>query len=192
MQRFRTITACALAVAMACLAADPLFAQPEPDAQKEPKEQAEEQQEADEAQGRKAAARRRRTRASESMVWWNSPSVVEQLSLADEQRAKMDGYLRAYRRKEPEDNRRPSFGDALAAGSWLEARAQLKQLEDQAVASIRARGELKIDVLSILSEDQRKTLVERYDRLIRQRWANAMQLPEPTGPGPGRAEPPSE
>ena len=104
----------------------------------------------------------------------------------------MDGYLQAYRRKEPGDNRRPSFGDALAAGSWLEARAQLKQLEDQAVASIRARGELKIDVLSVLSEDQRKTLVERYGRLIRQRWANAMQLPEPTEPGPGRAEQPSE
>ena len=186
MHRFRTITACALTIAVACLAADPLFAE------QEPSEQAEKQRDADEVQDREAAAPRRQARVSASVVWWNSPPIVKQLSLSDEQRAKMDGYLEVYRRTGSGDNPRSSFTDALAAGSWREARAQLKQVEDQAVASIRTRGELKIDVLSVLNEDQRKTLVERYGRLIRQRWANAMQSPEPTGQGPGRAEQPSK
>ena len=191
MQRFRAITAYALAIAVACLAADPLFAQQETQEAAQV-DQAEKQPETDEGQGPEAAAPRRPARASNSGVWWNSSAIVQRLSLADEQREKMDGYLEAYRRTESGESRRSSFTDALADGNWREARTQLKQLEDQALASIRARGELKISVLSVLSEDQRKTLVERYGRLIRQRWTQAMRLPERTGPGPGRAEQPSE
>ena len=192
MQRSRAIKVCALAFALACLAADPPSGQQETDEAAPPEKQSEKQQKADEVQGGEVAEPSRRARASESKVWWNTPAVVERLSLTDEQREKMDGYLEAYRQTESGENRRPSFGDALADGNWREARKELKQLEDQAVASIRVRGELKINVLSALSDDQRKTLVERYRRLITQRWTQAMRQPERTGQKPGKAEQPSE
>jgi Spy/CpxP family protein refolding chaperone len=184
MQRFRAITACAIAIAVAYLAPDPLFAQQE--AQKE------KQQGADQAPGGEATSPRRRSGANETAVWWNSPAVIKQLSLDDEQRKKMDGYLEAFRRAEHEESRRSSFSEALADGNWREARTQLKQLENQAVVSIRTRGELKIDVLSALRENQRKTLVERYRRLIDQRWTTAMRVPGGAGREAGRAEPPSK
>jgi hypothetical protein len=41
------------------------------------------------------------------------------------------------------------------------------------------RGTLKIDVLSLLSEEQHKMLVERYPRLIYKPWRNAMSGASP-------------
>jgi Spy/CpxP family protein refolding chaperone len=187
MQRFRAIAGCAIAIAVACLAGAPLLAEGETQAAADKGKQ---QQEGD-AEGGKAPAPIGRARTNESMVWWNSPGIARQLSLGDEQRAKMDGHLDAYRKTHHEASHRTAFSDALAAGAWKEARTLLKQLEDQAVTSIRARGQLKINVLSVLSEEQRKTLVDNYRRrLINQQWKNAMRLPEQTEPA--GAEPSSE
>ncbi|MEE9607472.1 MAG: hypothetical protein V3U03_06995, partial [Myxococcota bacterium] len=61
-----------------------------------------------------------------------------------------------------------------------------------AAVSIRARGGLKIKVLSALSDAQQKTLVERYRRLINQPWLRAMRLPERTARGARSAEQPTE
>ncbi len=173
MHRCLAITTCALAFAVAWLAAGPLAAQ----AEEEEAAQAAKEQGTEEIQAEEAVEPRRRGRASGSGVWWNNPTIVEELSLAEEQRKKMDGYLDEYRRTEPEEDRRLSFNEALRDGNWGKARSELKQLSDQIAASIRARGELKIDVFSALSDTQQKTLVERYRPLISQPWQRAMRLP---------------
>jgi Spy/CpxP family protein refolding chaperone len=189
MRRFRAIAGCAIAIAVACLAGAPLLAEGEKQAAGEKGKQ----QQAGDAKGGKAPAPIGRARTTESVVWWNSPGIVRQLTLGDEQRAKMDGHLDAYRKTSHEASHRTAFSDSLAAGDWKEARTLLKQLEDQAVTSIRARGQLKINVLSVLSEDQRKTLVENYRRrLINQQWKSAMRMPEQTEPAAAGAEPSSE
>ncbi len=188
MQRCLAITACALAFAVAWLAAGPLAAQEE----QGEAAQAEKEQGTEEIQAEEAVEPRRRGRASGSGVWWNNPTIVEELSLAEEQRKKMDGYLDEYRRTEPGEDRRLSFNEALHDGNWGKARSELKQLSDQAAASIRARGEFKINVLSTLSDAQRKTLVERYRPLINQPWPRAMRLPGQTGRGARSAEQPTE
>ncbi len=188
MQRFPAITTCALAFAVAWLAAGPLAAQ----AEAEQAAQAEKEQGTEEIQAEEAVEPDRRGRASGSGVWWNRPTIVEELSLAEEQRKKMDGYLDEYRRTEPGEDRRPSFNQALRDGNWAKARSELKQLSDQVAVSIRARGELKIKVLSALSEAQQKTLVERYRRLINQPWQRAMRLPGRTTRGARSSEQPTE
>ena len=188
MQRFLAITTCALAFAMAWLAAGPLAAQEKA----EQAAQAEKKQATEEIQAEEAVEPRRRGRASGSEVWWNSQAIVDELSLAEEQRKKMDGYLDEYRRTVPGEDRRPSFNEALRDGNWAKARSELKQLSDQIAASIRARGELKIDVFSALSDTQQKTLVERYRPLISQPWQRAMRLPGPTTPGARSAVQPAE
>jgi Spy/CpxP family protein refolding chaperone len=174
MQSSRTITTCALTIALAGLVGLPLFAEPAAE------ERAEKPQEAGRAGGAEAAAPRRRARGSESTVWWNSPGVIEQLSLTDAQRQKMDGHLETFRRAEPDESPRAEFAEALASGKWREARELLKQLEARAVESIRSRGQLKIDVLAVLNDEQRKKLVERYRRLIDQPWSQVMR-PEGRG-----------
>jgi Spy/CpxP family protein refolding chaperone len=186
MQRSLAITACALAFAVAWLAAGPLAAQ------EEQGEAAQAEKGTEEIQAEEAVEPRRRGRASGSGIWWNNPTIVEELSLAEEQRKKMDGYLDEYRRTEPGEDRRLSFNEALHDGNWGKARSELKQLSDQAAASIRARGELKINVLSTLSDAQRKTLVERYRRLINQPWLRGMRPPGRTAQGARSAEQPTE
>ena len=188
MQRFLAITTCALAFAMAWLAAGPLAAQEE----EAEAARAEKDQGTEEIQAEEAVEPRRRGRTSGSEVWWNNPPIVEELSLAEEQRKKMDGYLDEYRRTEPGEDRRPAFNEALRDGNWAKARSELKQLSDQAAVSIRARGELKINVLSALSDAQQKTLVERYRRLINQPWLRATRLPGRTARGARSAEQPTE
>ncbi len=188
MQRFPAITTCALVFAVAWLAAGPLAAQEEA----EEAAQAEKEQGTEDIQAEEAVEPRRRGRASGSGVWWNRPPIVEELSLAEEQRKKMDGYLDEYRRTEPGEDRRPSFNEALRDGNWAKARSELKQLSDQAAVSIRARGELKINVLSALSDAQQKTLVERYHSLINQPWQRAMRLPGRTTRGARSSEQPTE
>ncbi len=48
-------------------------------------------------------------------VWWNSPTMVEELSLSGKQRVEMDGYLAAFRQKTRENGAQGGvrFNDAL-------------------------------------------------------------------------------
>jgi Spy/CpxP family protein refolding chaperone len=107
--------------------------------------------------------------------WWNSPQMVETLSLSAEQREKMDAALAAYRRLVTGEGRETlaSFHAALAAGDWDAARAGLKQLSERSAVQMQARGDLKLDVLRVLDDEQRALLVERYPGLLRQGWGQA-------------------
>lgn len=203
MQRSFTIAACALAFALAWLAAPPRVAQeatgeaPEPQ-QEKAADAPEAEEEPEESPADAAAQPRARGRVSGSrLVWWNDLRVVEELSLSEEQREKMDAYLEAFRQTAPPDGQETfaSFMEALGAGEWKEARSELKRLSEQASAPIRARGELKIDVLSVLSDEQREKLAERYPRLIRQRWTAVGGRPPAgrrPGPGPRRRQQPAQ
>jgi Spy/CpxP family protein refolding chaperone len=105
--------------------------------------------------------------------WWNEPKIVETLTLGEEQRKKMDGFLEAFRQELRAGGgpaARRAFTEALTAGDWKEARARLQELSEEASRPLQAHGELKIDVLSALSKEQLAKLVESYPHLIDQPW----------------------
>lgn len=111
---------------------------------------------------------------SKAAVWWDDPVIVKTLSLTDEQREKMAGHLKTYREKVPRDTRPEAFHETLVQGNWKDARRESAKVAKLAETSVRMRGGLKIDVLSLLSEEQHENLVERYPRLIYQPWRSAM------------------
>jgi len=113
--------------------------------------------------------------ASENALWWNDPVTQEALTLTDEQREKMDGYLAAYRKQLPPDRRAAAFHESLVQGTWKQARSENKKLSELAEAAVRTRGALKIDVLALLSKEQHQKLVDQYPRLIYKAWARAMR-----------------
>jgi Spy/CpxP family protein refolding chaperone len=111
----------------------------------------------------------------ENAVWWNDPVTQEALTLTDEQREKMDGYLAAYRKQLPPDRRAAAFHESLVQGTWKQARSENKKLSELAEAAVRTRGALKIDVLALLSKEQHQKLVDQYPRLIYKAWTRAMR-----------------
>lgn len=112
-------------------------------------------------------------------LWWNDAGIVKVLSLTDEQRNKMGEYLKAYRKKVPKNGRPEAFHETLVQGNWKNARFESEQLSKRAESSVRMRGTLKIDVLSLLSEEQHEMLVDRYPRLIYRPWRSAMSGASP-------------
>ena len=54
-----------------------------------------------------------------------------------------------------------------------------KVLAERAETSVGMRGRLKIDVLSVLTEERRKTLIDKFPRLIYKPWARAMRSAAP-------------
>jgi Spy/CpxP family protein refolding chaperone len=108
-------------------------------------------------------------------LWWEDPKIVKSLSLTDEQRKKMGEYLKAYRKQVPPNRKPEVFHETLVQGDWKAARSESEKIAKSAAESIRMRGTLKIDVLSLLSKKQRETLVDQYPRLIYKPWRRAMR-----------------
>ncbi len=115
----------------------------------------------------------------QNALWWNDPGIAKVLSLTDEQRAKMAEYLKAYRKKVPRDRRPDAFHETLVQGNWKDARTENEKVSKIAETSVRMRGKLKIDVLSLLSGEQREMLIDRYPRLIYKPWTRAMRGTSP-------------
>jgi Spy/CpxP family protein refolding chaperone len=107
-------------------------------------------------------------------LWWNDPKMVKALSLTDEQRQKMSDKLASYRKQVPQDRRPDAFHEALVQGEWKDARSESEKVAKLAEMSVQMRGTLKIDVISLLSKEQRELLVDRYPRLIYKPWRRAM------------------
>jgi hypothetical protein len=106
--------------------------------------------------------------------WWNDPKIVKALSLKDEQRKKMNERLTAYHAKVPKNRKPETFHETLVQGDWKAARGENKKLAETAAKGIEIRGTLKIDILSLLNEEQRKALVDKYPRLIYKPWRRVM------------------
>ena len=112
-------------------------------------------------------------------LWWNDPKIGKALSLTDEQREKMAESLKAYHKKVPESQTPKMFHETLVQGDWKQARRESDKLGKRAAQSIQLRGTLKISILSLLSEEQLKILVDRYPRLIYKPWRSAMSGESP-------------
>jgi hypothetical protein len=108
-------------------------------------------------------------------LWWNDPSLIKALSLTDEQREKMARVLAAYHEKLPTDRSAAAFHETLVQGKWQESRAENDKLARIAELSVRMRGDLKVDVLSLLSAEQHRELVDRCPQLIYKPWLRAMR-----------------
>jgi Spy/CpxP family protein refolding chaperone len=123
------------------------------------------------AQTGKAPAAERQGQASAS-GWWNTPQLIEALTLTEAQRKKMDEHMASFHKTSSGEGPQTlaSFYAAVGAGKWDEARADLKALAERSSERIVAQGELKIAVLRELDAAQRDKLTERYSRLIRQPW----------------------
>ncbi len=112
-------------------------------------------------------------------LWWNDPKIGEALSLTDEQQEKMAEHLKAYHKKVPDNQSPKVFHETLVQGDWKQARRESDKLGKRAAQSIQLRGTLKIDILSLLSEEQLGKLVDRYPRLIYKPWRSAMSGESP-------------
>jgi len=131
----------------------------------------------------------------ERRLWWNDPAVVEKLSLSGDQRAEMDRLFETYRSAQKsyaqQGNARTAFHEALKQGDAERARKELASWVKREGVLVQAAGELKIGVLSLLSEEQRKTLASSYPRLFPQPWmprASWEPQPRPKQPA-GKKQP---
>jgi hypothetical protein len=110
----------------------------------------------------------------EARLWWNDPAVVEKVGLSGEQRAQMDQLHETYKGEKKNaarsSNARHRFVEALEQGDVERARSELDSWSEGERAQVRAGGKLKIEVLSLLSGEQRKALASAYPRLIRKNW----------------------
>jgi Spy/CpxP family protein refolding chaperone len=110
----------------------------------------------------------------ETRLWWNDPTVVEKLSLTGDQRAEMDELFETYRNTRKSSAAASGlptgFYQALEQGDADRARTALASWAETERARIQTMGDLKIGVISLLSEAQRKTLASAHPPLIRQVW----------------------
>lgn len=119
-----------------------------------------------------AAPAEQKGRAEPGGGWWNNPRIVEALTLTEAQRKKMDGHLDAFHKalSGQGPGSLSEFYTAVEEGKWDAAQSALKSVADHSTERIMAQGTLKISVLRELDDAQRKTLNERYAKLIRQPW----------------------
>jgi Spy/CpxP family protein refolding chaperone len=137
------------------------------------------------------------TKRAEARLWWNDPAVVEKLGLSGEQRGQMDQLFEAYRGERKNaarsSNARDRFLEALEQGDVERAQRELDASAEGERALVQALGELKIGVLSLLSEEQRKTLASAYPRLLPQPWMpRASWEPPPRPKRPAGQKQPSK
>jgi ParB-like chromosome segregation protein Spo0J len=144
-------------------------------------------------------ARQAQAKRAEARLWWNDPAVVEKLELSGDQRAQMDQlfetYLSERKKAATSSNARKPFFAALEQGDMDGARRELASWAEGERAGIQAGGKLKIEVLELLSEEQRKALASAYPLLVRKAWAARPSwepAPAPKRPaGPTRQEKPA-
>lgn len=108
-------------------------------------------------------------------IWWDDPRVIKAITLTDEQREKMGEFLESYHKSKPQGRKPETFHETLVQGDWKAARAESKKVADAAGNSVRMRGQLKIDVLSALTDEQRKLVIDKFPRLIYKPWRRAMR-----------------
>jgi Spy/CpxP family protein refolding chaperone len=111
---------------------------------------------------------------AETRLWWNDPAMVEKLGLSGDQREQMDLLFETYRSAQKSHSKtraiRTAFYEALKQGDAERAPKELASWAEGEAGLIRALGELRIGVFSLLSEEQRKTFVSAYPRLLPQPW----------------------
>jgi Spy/CpxP family protein refolding chaperone len=107
-------------------------------------------------------------------IWWNKQRVIKQLQLTQEQRQHMNALLIAHLdwagKQQSQKELKGSLHQALAIGDWGSAQRISGQMSTQAAQSTRRQIELKIDVLALLSNEQRQIVSEQLPRILKQPW----------------------
>ncbi len=119
-------------------------------------------------------------RNDSSKLWWNEPDIREALSLTDRQIEKMTGLLATHRAKIPPTWRLESFHESLLQRDWKAATGESKKISKSAELALRMRGQLKIDILSQLTQEQHELLVDRFPKVIYKPWARATRATRAT------------
>ena len=129
-----------------------------------------------------AEARARQRSKLMSRVWWNHAKKVEEIGLGDEQRAAMDAILTDYL-----DHRRPmakqkqsaldALGRSLLSGDAGAARAHGDEVVAASSSPIRKQVDMMIEVVALLTPEQRQALAGRYPKLLSRLWIASMRTP---------------
>jgi hypothetical protein len=106
----------------------------------------------------------------DARLWWNDPEVVERLALTSEQRAKMDALLAKQPASRNANEHALAFQRALEQGNSEAARRALAAWADASRDEIRARGELKIEVLALLTKSQREKVAALQPGVLGRPW----------------------
>ena len=108
-------------------------------------------------------------------LWWNDDKVVAELSLTGEQRKRMDALLAKVKTSQeaaPSPIKlREKFHAALRQGKLDEARSALSEWAESEKQLARAMGGLKLDVMSLLSQEQWKKVQAMLPYLAGISWA---------------------
>lgn len=131
-----------------------------------------------------APAAKAAPKAPRGHLWWNDDEVVAKLSLSAEQRKQMDARFEKFETFEKQERTNPfeareAFHAALRQGKLDEAQGALSAWADSESAQVRASGGLKLEVLSLLSAEQRKQLQAIHPNL-----AGALWVPRPAWRAP--------
>jgi len=145
------------------------------------------------ALGLAAGASAQKRQLPKRIVWWDDPMIVEQIGLTDDQRARMNEVFSRYQdaldpRRYTAVSQKP-YLDALERGDWEQARADADRWIESLQGPKRAMAELKLQVLPILSAEQRGKLIQHYPRVIRRSWSPSPRWTDEPG-GRGEAPPP--
>lgn len=111
-------------------------------------------------------------------LWWNDPVIVQEIGLSQAQRSKMDAAYAEYEEKAEaaRKNRggQRDFVEALETGQWDRARTLLDTWADVQTNPQYAMGEMKLELLQLLSQKQLDELVKDYPRVVRRQWRPAV------------------
>jgi Spy/CpxP family protein refolding chaperone len=120
-------------------------------------------------------------------IWWNQADKVEVLALTPEQRTQMDALLTAFFEAAPSPIGRQAlmatFTAALAEGDWAAAAAAAEAMADAAAKPIAVNAGLMIDVLKLLTSEQREAFYGRFPQIARRPWVRLQGMAR----GPGAA-----
>lgn len=136
-------------------------------AQEGPREPADEKAEEDPVDERRQAL--------VSKIWWNQPQKVEELGLSDQQRSEMDAALQRYLagRGGAKTQRREALealGKALGEGDAKAARSVGDELAGLSSGPIRDQVGMMIEVVAVLTPQQRQKTGSLYPRLLSGLW----------------------
>ena len=110
-----------------------------------------------------------------SQMWWNQTQKIETLGLSQEQRTRMDASLQGFLEGRPDGRREQreafeSLGKSLGDGEAEAARSHRDDLAKTFSDPIRAQVDMMIEVVSILTPEQREKLVTLHPRLFSGLW----------------------
>ncbi len=124
-------------------------------------------------------------------IWWNRSTFVTTLQLTEQQRHKMDAFLlralESQRAAQAQfEAKRAAFEAAVTKGDWEAARKAAADARGGLANVWEIQSGLTIDVLSLLSAQQRQDFISKYPQLLRRPWMLTMggRGARVRGPGP--------